>query len=76
MKSNKEIALRQIELQEKMQKLGLNIVSCPNCGEILIHESGDETIDCFCMSKIDLCNCPDVWYRGLENNVEFSDLKN
>jgi hypothetical protein len=75
MKSKRDLALRQIELQEKMQGLGLNIVSCGNCGEILIHESGDKKIDCFCDAEMDLCDCPDFWYRGMENNPNYQDKK-
>lgn len=74
MKTKKEIVLRQIELQEKIQSAGFNIVTCGNCGGILLHELTDESIECFCGSDMDLSDCPDYWYSGMETNVEFQDL--
>ena len=33
-----EIVERQIELQEKIQNAGFNIVECGNCGTVLLHK--------------------------------------
>lgn len=71
--TKKEIAKNQIELQLKMQSAGFNIVTCGSCGTILIHEVGDEHINCFCGLKMALCDCPDFWYEGLELSEEFKD---
>jgi len=74
MKTKRELAIKQIELQERIQASGINIVTCGNCGTILIHELKDELINCACCNEIlDQCDCPDLWYRGQENNSEFAD---
>ncbi len=73
MKTNREIVIKQIELQEKIQSVGFNIVECGYCGTVLLHEVGDEEIDCFCGETIALSDCPDLYYSGMENNAEFND---
>ena len=60
-----KILERQIELQEKIQNLGYNIVECGNCGTVLLHELGDEKIDCFCGCSMDLSHCPDLYHSGM-----------
>lgn len=72
-KTKREIVLDQIELQERIQKIGINLLTCGNCGGVLLHESKNETVECLCGSKLAECDCPDYWYRGLENNAEFDD---
>ena len=67
-----EIVERQIELQEKIQNAGFNIVECGNCGTVLLHELGDEEINCFCGETMTLSDCPDLYYDGMENNAEFN----
>lgn len=71
--TNLQIVEKQIELQEKIQSAGFNIVECGNCGTVLIHELEDEEIDCFCGCAMSLTDCPDVYYSGMENNSEFND---
>lgn len=73
MKTKIQIAEHQIELQSKIQSAGFNLVTCGNCGTILIHEVGDEHIDCFCGQRMALSDCPDYWYEGLELSEEFKD---
>lgn len=68
MRSNRDLAIKQIELQEKMQSLGLNLVTCGNCGHVLLHETKNDTIDCFCGLEMATCDCPDYWYRGMEDS--------
>ena len=70
MKTKRQVAEKQIELQERIQASGINVVSCGNCGSIMFHEISDESdiqcIDCdMLMAK---CDCPDLWYKGLEGN--------
>ena len=72
MKTNREIVEKQIELQERIQSFGFNIIECGNCGTVLLHERGDENIDCFCGRTMDLQDCPDLYYSGIENNTEFN----
>lgn len=68
--TKKDKFIKQIELQEKVQKLAnINIVTCGNCGSILLHERNKYTICCcYCNRKIDVSDCCDYLYRGMENN--------
>lgn len=75
MKTKRQIAENQILLQEKIQSAGFNIVECGNCGTVLLHECGNEHIECFCGNEMALSDCPDLYYSGLENNVEFEEEK-
>lgn len=62
--------LKQIELQEKIQQLAdVNIVTCGNCGSIVLHERTVYKIVCpYCVRKMDVSDCCDYLYRGMENN--------
>ena len=73
MVNKKELAIKQIKLQEKMQASGVNMVTCGQCGEVLLHDTKDETTDCFCGQTMDLSDCPDYWFSGVENNYEFNN---
>ena len=73
MKTKREIAENQIRIQEKMQSAGFNVVTCGNCGSILLHETEDETIECFCGQEMDLSGCPDYWYEGCQDSAEFNE---
>ena len=48
-------------------------MTCGNCGSILLHEMADETIECLCGHEMDLSDCPDLFYSGMENNEEFNN---
>lgn len=73
MKTKRQVVERQIELQEKIQSTGFNIVECGNCGTVLLHELGEESLDCFCGHTMALSDCPDLYYSGMESNAEFND---
>lgn len=73
MKTKRQIVEHQIYLQEKIQSLGFNIVECGHCGTVLLHECGDEEIDCFCGHTMALSDCPDLYYSGMETNQEFNE---
>jgi DNA-directed RNA polymerase subunit RPC12/RpoP len=62
--------LKQIELQNRIKKLSkVNIVTCGNCGSIMLHELDDNEIDCpYCNRIMDVSDCPDYLYDGMENN--------
>ena len=74
MKTVREKVIEQIRLQEKMQKLsGVNLLTCGNCGTILLHDIKENQVDCFaCGNMIDQSDCPDYWYNGLENSDEYN----
>lgn len=61
---------KQIELQCKIIALtNVNVVTCGHCGSVLFHELNDNPIDCaFCESQLDQCDCPDLFYVGMEIN--------
>jgi hypothetical protein len=71
--TKKELAIKQIELQERIQASGVNVVTCGNCGFVLLHEISDENdIECiYCDVIIAQCDCPDFWCKGQENNYSF-----
>jgi hypothetical protein len=75
MKTKEQKILKQIELQEKIQQVGFNIVNCGNCGSIVLHECNEEdNIDCpYCDEILDKSDCPDFLYKGLELSEEFKD---
>lgn len=54
----------QLDLQlEIVEKTGINIVSCGNCGTIVLHRIEDEVIYCFdCGFESDPCDFPDLNY--------------
>ena len=71
-KTKRDKIISQIRIQEKIQSAGFNIVECGHCGSILLHECGDELIECvYCDKTLSLSDCPDYLYSGMENNQEF-----
>ena len=88
MKTKRELAEQQIALQNRVIALAnINIVTCGNCGSVLLHEmklfnhdefislkDDDNSIECACCKSVmDLCDCPDLWYEGCQNNGEFEE---
>jgi hypothetical protein len=71
--TKRELAKKQIELQNKVLALAkINIVTCGNCGCVLLHDT--LSIECAsCKSVMDICDCPDLWYEGCQNNSEFDE---
>ena len=67
--TKKELVLKQVELQNAVIALAnINIVTCGNCGSVLLHELNDQPIHCACCdSVLDQSDCPDLWYSGCEN---------
>ena len=70
MKTTRELAQEQLNLMEEIRYLAnINMVTCGNCGTILLHEmksiNEDNTIVCFgCKSKMELSDCPDYQVGG------------
>ena len=75
MKTKRELAIKQIELQERVNAMAsINIVTCGNCGSVLLHDIMDSEIECACCKSVmDLSDCPDLWYEGCQNNSEFEE---
>ena len=72
MKSRRELAQEQFNLvQDIRYKLDLNIVTCGNCGTVLLHKSDVENIHCYeCNEQMEPCHCPDLWYDSDINNYD------
>ena len=66
----KELAIQQIKLFERVQaEAKINIVNCGNCGDTILHEIGETEITCVgCSQTMDVSDCPDLWYDGMEIN--------
>ena len=72
--TKKELLAQQTELQYEMQKAGLNLVDCGNCGSTLIHETKEGDITCpFCGYTSEPCDFPDLFYEGFEESAEFDE---
>jgi hypothetical protein len=70
----RDLVIEQIKLMDDIRKeTNINIVTCGNCGTIVLHKMDEENIKCFgCMNVMNVCDCPDYWYQGVENNEEFN----
>ena len=77
----RKLVEEQIDIFFEIQAAGFNIVTCGNCGTVLLHrtvsiEAEDEGIQCFgCMEKMDHSDCPDYWYEHDENSSVFDEEK-
>jgi len=69
----------QIDLQDEMQLAGLNLVTCGNCGTVLIHrtvvmsadDENEPLINCWaCKREMAHCDCPDFYYEGMPELTE------
>ena len=84
--TNRELAQKQLDLMNEIRaKANINMVTCGNCGTILLHEmelisddefislkDDDNSIECYdCKTKMDLCDCPDLWYEGCIESIVF-----
>lgn len=74
MKTREQKILEQVELQNKIQSAGFNIVNCGHCGSVLLHECNDgDDIDCpYCDRVMEKSDCPDFLYEGIELSAEFA----
>ena len=72
MKTKRELAEKQIELQERIQSSGFNVVTCGNCGDIMFHEITDNFYaECLCgFESNEPSDFPDFWCIGQENNYK------
>ena len=80
MKSKRDLAQEQLNLMEIIRdKSNINMVTCGNCGTILLHEmksihEDNHDITCFgCKQEMDFSDCPDYWYVGCIENAEFDE---
>ena len=72
--TKKERLRQQTELQYEMQKAGLNLVDCGNCGATSLQELDEDDHTCpFCGFEGDPSDFPDHFYEGFEESAEFQD---
>lgn len=58
---------QQIEYQEEIQKIGLNLIVCNNCENVLFHKKDEDYIKCpDCETYVNPNDCCDVYYTGME----------
>lgn len=69
MKINK-LKLEQLKLaKEVIDKTNVNIVTCGNCGSVIMHKANALTITCYdCEFTSEPCDFPDFWFCGAEIN--------
>lgn len=83
MKTREQKIIEQIELQNKIQSAGFNIVNCGSCGSVVLHEcvtitedmaEEEYSIECpYCDFKSEPCDFPDFLYDGMELSAEFNE---
>lgn len=74
-KTNKKLWEKQIQLQERMQENGMNLVTCGNCGTVIIHDLKSDDVECHeCNGTYDSSDCPDIFYVGMQIPEEKKEL--
>lgn len=74
-KSKRDLVIQQIELMNEIRaKANINIVTCGHCGSVILYSMLDSSIVCYdCKSEMDLCDCPDLFYSGMENSSLYDE---
>ena len=75
--SNQEELVKQIELMDEVKrKSNINMVTCGNCGDVLLHRLDEEEIKCpYCGFESDPCDFPDFFYTGFELSAVYDEKK-
>jgi hypothetical protein len=76
MKSKRDLVIEQLELMDEIRyKANINIVTCGNCGSVILHKRDLEgTLTCYdCKREMDISDCPDLFYTGIENSAVFDE---
>lgn len=68
----------QVNFQEKIQKIGLNLVCCCTCNAVFFHRTGAEFVDTlicpFCKAESDPSDFSDCYYSGMyEHRMELNN---
>jgi hypothetical protein len=70
MSTRRELVAEQMRLMEVIrEKTSINIVTCGNCGSVMLHEplDAESVVTCYdCLTDIGLEECSDLWYEGCE----------
>ena len=57
--------ITQLEILNEIQNDGYNVVTCGNCGDVVLHKilNNIETIVCpHCITTMDISDMPDLYY--------------
>jgi peptide subunit release factor 1 (eRF1) len=79
MPTKRELVIEQLNFMNKIvQEANVNIVTCGNCGSVNLHEikpmEQKQFITCYdCTSEMELCDCPDFFYSGMENSLLYEE---
>ncbi len=67
---SKKLIIDQIVCVEEIQeRLGYNLVTCPDCGAVIIVKRDNENPECpYCLAQSDASSFPDYLYNGIEDN--------
>ncbi len=72
--TQREFVISQIAFQNKIQSIGVNLVNCGGCGDLMFCNTNDEEITCICGFSSEPCDFPDFWYRGVEDSYEDTEI--
>lgn len=60
---------KQHKLLLELQNKGYNIVTCGNCGAVIIHKTGKHKLHCYdCGFSSDVCDFPDLFTKEANND--------
>lgn len=66
----KDLYKEQEMLARRMQRYGLNLVNCGDCGCIFLHNVNAEELTCpYCKFTSEPCDFPDFIYEGYAENI-------
>ncbi|MBK2257566.1 hypothetical protein [Francisella philomiragia] len=59
-----DIYSKQVSIQQEIQKHGFNVVTCQDCGDVILLKKDDEmSITCpHCLNEQDPHECPDLYF--------------
>ena len=59
------------DILQKMQEAGFNVTTCGDCGEVKLHLTGVEELECdYCGFISDICDFPDLCLvEGVRNGA-------
>lgn len=73
--TKRDLVIKQQALSQMiLSKAKINIVTCGHCGAVNLHKIEDEFLICYdCKRKMDVSDCPDLFYNGMENSALYEE---
>lgn len=79
-KTKRELVIEQLSLMDEIVgQANVNIVTCGHCGTVNLHKvkpisANPQLITCYeCKHELDVCDCPDLFYTGMENSALYEE---